>query len=97
LIALHCIRTSNIVQHRRWMIRSYPWAMTFTVNRVLNILLPSTHVGHPGFEAKLWLTSALAAFLPNIFLEWRAIFPNKGVKGAAILSRAEAAKSELWS
>jgi uncharacterized membrane protein len=24
LIALYCIRTGNIVQHRRWMIRSYP-------------------------------------------------------------------------
>jgi uncharacterized membrane protein len=91
-IALYCIRTGNIVQHRRWMIRSYPWAMTFTANRVLNLLLPSTHVGLPGFEAKLWLTSALAAFLPNIFLEWRAIFPHKTVKGATTLSRAAAAE-----
>jgi len=97
LIALYCIRTGNIVQHRRWMIRSYPWALTFTANRVLNILLPSTHVGQPGFEAKLWLTSALAAFLPNIFLEWRAIFPHQGGKDTAVLSRAAAAKSEHWS
>src|SRR5215470_3767049 len=74
--------------HRRWMIRSYPWAMTFTANRVLNILMPSTHVGLPGFEAKLWLTSALAAFLPNIFLEWRAIFPRKTVGSATTGSGA---------
>jgi hypothetical protein len=40
---------------------------------------------------------ALAAFLPNIFLEWRAIFPHKGGKGTAVLSRAAAAKSEHWS
>src|SRR5262250_571246 len=70
LIALYCVRTGNIAQHRRWMIRSYPWAMTFTFNRFLNVLLPNTQVGHPGFEAKLWLSAVLAAFLPNIFLEW---------------------------
>jgi len=97
LIALYCIRTGNIVQHRRWMIRSYPWVMTFTVNRALNIVLPSTHVGHPGFEAKLWLTSALAAFLPNILLEWRAIFPRTGVKGTPVLAREAAGQSEQWS
>jgi uncharacterized membrane protein len=97
LIALYCIRTGNIVQHRRWMIRSYPWAMTFTLNRILNVLLPSTRIGHPAFEAKLWLSAVLAAFLPNVFLEWRAIFPNKSVKGAAVLRRGAAAKSEQWS
>jgi uncharacterized membrane protein len=25
LIALYCVRSGNTVQHRRWMIRSYPW------------------------------------------------------------------------
>jgi hypothetical protein len=93
LISLYCIRTRNIVQHRRWMIRSYPWAMTFTFNRILNILLPSTRVGRPGFEAKLWLSAVLAAFLPTIFLEWRAIFPIKGVKGTSVLTRGALAKS----
>src|SRR5215467_10345790 len=97
LIALYCIRTGNIVQHRRWMIRSYPWAMTFTFNRIFNVLLPSTRIGHPGFEAKLWLSAVLAAFLPNILLEWRAIFPVKGIKGTAVPSRGTASKSEQWS
>jgi uncharacterized membrane protein len=83
LIALYCVRGGNIVQHRRWMIRSYPWAMTFTFNRFLNVLLPNTRVGHPGFEAKLWLSAVLAAFLPTIILEWRAIFP-RAAKRAAI-------------
>jgi uncharacterized membrane protein len=76
-VALYCIRTGNIVQHRRWMIRSYPWAMAFTFNRFVHVLLPVTRAGRPGFEATLWLSSALAAFLPNIFLEWRAIFSHK--------------------
>jgi uncharacterized membrane protein len=80
LIALYCVRTGNIAQHRRWMIRSYPWAMTFTFNRFLNVLLPSTQVGHPGFEAKLWLSAVLAAFLPNIFLEWSTMFPRTKVR-----------------
>src|SRR5499427_10064649 len=97
LIALYCIRTGNIAQHRRWMIRSYPWAMTFTFNRIFNVLLPNTQVGHPGFEAKLWVSAVLAAFLPNIFVEWRAIFPVKGIKGTAVPSRGTASKSEQWS
>src|SRR5262245_47128067 len=97
LIALYCIRSGNIVQHRRWMIRSYPWAMTLTFNRVLDVFLPATRVGHLGFEAKLWLTSALAAFLPNIFLEWRAIFPRKRVKAHAVLSRGLAGEFQTAS
>jgi uncharacterized membrane protein len=80
LIALYCVRTGNITQHRRWMIRSYPWAMTFTFNRAIHVFLPSTRAGHPGFEATLWLSSALAAFLPNILLDWRAIFLRKATR-----------------
>ena len=74
LIALYCVRSGNVVQHRRWVIRSYPWAMTFTFNRIISVFLPSTRVGHSGFEAKIWLSAVLAAFLPTIVLEWRAIF-----------------------
>src|SRR5512133_2007734 len=29
-IALYCVRTGNLIQHRRWMIRSYPFVMVFT-------------------------------------------------------------------
>jgi uncharacterized membrane protein len=94
-IALYCIRTGNIVQHRRWMIRSYPWAMTFTFNRFVHVFLPATRAGHPGFEATLWLSSALAAFLPNIFLEWRAIFPHKALQSSS--SRVGAADASKLS
>jgi len=83
VIALYCVRSGNIIQHRRWMIRSYPWAMTFTFNRLLNVLLPNTRVGHPDFEAKLWVSAVLAAFLPNLFLEWHAIFAGAKVPVAA--------------
>ena len=34
-VALYCIRSGNIAMHRRWMIRSYPFAMVFTVTRTV--------------------------------------------------------------
>src|SRR5947209_15792953 len=34
-IALYCVRGGHIVQHRRWMMRSYPFAMVFTVARLI--------------------------------------------------------------
>src|SRR5215831_5757077 len=40
-IALYCIRSGNITQHRRWMIRSYPFAMVFTVGRAVAALFPA--------------------------------------------------------
>jgi uncharacterized membrane protein len=75
-IALYCIRSGNVTQHRRWMIRSYPFAMVFTVARVLIPIPPILHMGFPGIEIVVWSTIAAAAFLPNIFLDWRAISPK---------------------
>ena len=77
-IALYCIRTGNVVLHRRWMIRSYPFAMVFTVARTVRLIVPT------GGEAVLWICSALAAFLPSIFLDWPAIFPRTAAKVAAV-------------
>jgi len=81
-IALYCIRTGNIVQHRRWMIRSYPFAMVFTAARSFQMIVPATRFGPTGPEAVLWTCSALAAFLPNIYLDWLANFPRKGANVA---------------
>jgi uncharacterized membrane protein len=75
-IALICVRRGNIAQHRRWMIRSYPFAMVFTVARVLIPTPPILRLGFTGIEIVVWSTIMLAAFLPNIFLEWRAMFPS---------------------
>jgi uncharacterized membrane protein len=70
-IALYCIRARNIQQHRRWMIRGYPFAMVFTVARVL---IPITlRYGFTGIEIVVWTAIALAAFLPSVFLDWRSI------------------------
>ena len=82
-IALACVRRGNIAQHRRWMIRSYPFAMVFTVARVLVPIPPILRLGLTGIEMVVWSTIVAAAFLPNIFLDWRAMFPKTAVKAAA--------------
>ena len=66
-IALYCVRSGNIALHRRWMIRSYPFAMVFTFVRTMHVFVPFTRQGHAGGEALLWSANALAAFLPSIF------------------------------
>ena len=96
-IALQCIRCGNVVAHRRWMIRSYPFAMVFTFARAIRALPPVAHTGVAGQELVVWGAIALASFLPNIFLEWREIFPRKRAKDTAVLSRGAAVKSEQWS
>jgi uncharacterized membrane protein YozB (DUF420 family) len=83
-IALYCVRHGNVTQHRRWMIRSYPFAMVFTVSRMIIPIPPVFRLGVVGIETAVWITIALAAILPNIFLDWRAIT-------ARPLSRAVAA------
>lgn len=72
-VALYCIRTGNIQQHRRWMIRGYPFAMVFTVARLLIPIPPILHSGFVGIEIVVWTSIALAAFLPSAFLEWGSV------------------------
>lgn len=72
-IALYCVRHGNVQQHRRWMIRGYPFAMVFTVARLVIPIPPILRMGFTGIEMVVWTTIALAAFLPTIILEWRSI------------------------
>jgi uncharacterized membrane protein len=72
-IALYCVRHGNVTQHRRWMIRSYPFAMVFTVSRMIVPIPAVFRLGVPGIETVVWTVIALAAILPNILLVWRAI------------------------
>lgn len=82
-IALYCVRHRNVAQHRRWMIRSYPFAMVFTVTRMI-IPIPAVHrLGVAGIETVVWTVIALAAILPNILLDWRAISARPVVKAVA--------------
>jgi uncharacterized membrane protein len=82
-IALYCVRQGNITQHRRWMMRSYPFAMVFTVARLIIPLPPVMKMGLVGIEIVVWTSIAMAAFLPSIFLDWRAISGQPAAKAAA--------------
>ena len=82
-IALYCVRQGNITQHRRWMMRGYPFAMVFTVARLIIPLPPIFRLGLPGIEMVVWTTIALAAFLPSIFLDWGAITARPAARKAA--------------
>lgn len=73
LIALYCIRTGNVQQHRRWMLRGYPFAIIFTVARMIIPIPPILARGNAGVEMVVWPLIALAAFLPTIVLEWPQI------------------------
>jgi uncharacterized membrane protein len=79
-IALYCVRTGNIVQHRRWMIRSYCMATVFTLSRLIIPIPPILAMGDTGVEIVVWSTIALMIFLPNIFLDWRAIVARPEVR-----------------
>ena len=64
------------------MIRSYPFAMVFTLARTVRVVAPANWLGPTGGEGVLWIGSALAAFLPSIFLDWSAAFKRTSVKVA---------------
>jgi uncharacterized membrane protein len=72
-IALYCVRSGNIALHRRWMIRSYPFAMVFTVGRTVSMLVPAIALNPSAGEAVFWIAIVLAALLPSIFLDWPAV------------------------
>jgi uncharacterized membrane protein len=82
-IALYCVCHGNVTQHRRWMIRSYPFAMVFTVSRMVIAVPPVLRLGVAGIETAVWAVIALAAILPNVFLDWRAIVPRQVPKAVA--------------
>ena len=71
-IALYCIRRGNVALHRRWMIRSYPFAMVFTVGRAVAMFVPTIALNPSAGEAVFWMAIVLAAFLPSVFLDWPA-------------------------
>lgn len=75
-VALYCIRNGNVQQHRRWMIRGYPFAMVFTVARLIIPIPPILRSGFVGIEIVVWTAIALAAFLPSVILEWRSVAPR---------------------
>ena len=75
-VALYCVRSGNIKEHRRWMIHGYPFAMIFTVARLIIPIPPVLKSGFTGVEIVVWSTIVLAAFVPSIVLDWRSIVPR---------------------
>ena len=84
-IALYCVRNGNVQQHRRWMLRGYPFAVIFTVARLIIPIPPILRSGFVGIEIVVWTTIAAAAILPTIFLEWPA---TKAKPSAKVLAQA---------
>ena len=90
-IALYCVRNGNIAQHRKRiaphhpapMLRSYPFAMVFTVARLIIPIPPIFKMGITGIEIVVWGTIALAAFLPNIVIEWPEITVKRKTRAVA--------------
>ena len=85
-VALYCVRSGNIVQHlqhRRWMMRSYPFAMVFRVARVIIPIPPILRMGFTGIEMVVWSTIAMAALRPNLLIEWPEITARRKAKAAA--------------
>ena len=82
-VALYCVRTGNIKEHRRWMMRGYPFAMVFTVARMIIPMPVILKTGFTGIEIVVWTLIALAAFVPSIVLDWRSILPRPTAAAAA--------------
>jgi uncharacterized membrane protein YozB (DUF420 family) len=83
-IALYFVRTGNIAEHRRWMIRSYPFAAVFSVARLFVPIGMKLAGDHAGLVQAVWFTIAMAAFLPNVYLEWPKIAAAKKKVGTPI-------------
>ncbi|HEV2395541.1 MAG TPA: DUF2306 domain-containing protein [Candidatus Sulfotelmatobacter sp.] len=86
-IALYCVRTGNIALHRRWMIRSYPFAMVFTAGRAVAMFFPAILLNPSAGEAVFWIAIVLAALLPSIFLDWPAMH-RRSVERAGTATRS---------
>jgi uncharacterized membrane protein len=93
-IALYCIRTDNVQQHRQWMIRSYPFAMVFVFTRALFSIPAIQRLGEVGVVSVVWSCIVAACFIPTFVISWRAVFPTKQHSARGLKTRAAAAASE---
>ena len=96
-IALYCIRTGNVQQHRQWMIRSYPFAMVFVFTRALFSIPAIQRLGEVGIVSVVWSCIVAACFIPSFVISWCAVFPNKqgASPGGKVRAAAAAADSSL--
>lgn len=85
-IALYAVRTGNIREHRRWMIRGYAFACVFTVARLIIPIPAILKTGFSGIETVVWSCIVAAAFLPTVFLDWRSIAPKRAPEKSATVT-----------
>ena len=93
-IALYCIRTGNVQQHRQWMIRSYPFAMVFIFVRTIIAIPAIARLGGLGVVSTVWTCIAAACFIPTFVINWRAVFPKKRAAAPGHKTRAAAAAAD---
>lgn len=93
-IALYCIRTGNVQQHRQWMIRSYPFAMVFVFTRALFAIPAIQRLGEVGIVSVVWSCIVAACFIPSFVISWGAVFPNKRAAAPGLKTRAAAAAAD---
>jgi uncharacterized membrane protein len=87
-IALYCVRTGNIQQHREWMIRSYPFAMVFVFARAIMALPPIQAMGEVGFISVVWSCEVAASFIPSLVISWGALSRRKAAPAARLKAAA---------
>lgn len=78
-VALYCVRTGRIQQHREWMMRSYPFAMVFVVARVILAIPAVERMGLVGLVSVVWSVIAIAAFLPSFLIALRGSLASRAV------------------
>jgi uncharacterized membrane protein YozB (DUF420 family) len=93
-IALYCIRTGNVQQHRQWMIRSYPFAMVFVFTRTLLVIPAIQRLGEVGLVSVVWSCIVAACFIPSLVISWSAVFPKQHRRTHGVKTRAAAAAAE---
>ncbi len=75
--AIYCVRTGRILQHREWMMRSYPFAAVFVVVRVIDAIPAIGRLGMVGIETVVWSVIATACFLPSFVIAWQALAASR--------------------
>lgn len=81
--ALYCVRVGKIQQHKEWMMRGYPFAMAFVVNRAILSIPAVQAMGVFAPITVVWSTNAVACFLPSYLIAWQALAASNktGKKG----------------
>ena len=87
--ALYCIRSGKIQQHREWMLRSYPFAAVFVVNRAILAIPAVARGGFPVLAEVVWTVIAIACFLPSFRIEWQHLVASRRNGKARVLAMGD--------